>query len=71
METSTLREKLHSLIDTSSEEKLIEVYSVFEDNYTDEFKANLNEEYADYQQKNELISKEEMDKVIEKLLYGK
>ncbi len=41
METSTLREKLHALIDNSSDEKLMEVYSVFEDNYTDEFKAEL------------------------------
>lgn len=71
MESSTLREKLHSLIDASSEEKLMEVYSVFEDNYTDEFKAILDEEYADYQRNKEVVSKEEMDKVIEKLLYGK
>ena len=71
METSALRQKLHSLIDTSSEEKLIELYSVFEDDYTDEFKSELDEEYADYQNKGEVISKEEMDKAIEKLLYGK
>ncbi len=71
METSTLREKLHALIDSSSPEKLVEVYSVFEDDYTNEFKAQLDEEYADYQKNGEVISKEEMDKAIEKLLYGK
>lgn len=71
MESSALREKLHFLIDAGSEEKLMEVYSVFEDNYIDEFKAILDEEYADYQRNNEVVSKEEMDKVIEKLLYGK
>lgn len=72
METSTLREKLHSLIDNSPEEKLIEVYSIFrEEEYTNEFKANLNEEYADYQQNGEVISREEMNEVIDKLLYGK
>ena len=71
METSALREKLHSLIDTSSEDKLMEVYSVFEDDYSDEFKAELDEGYADYQKTGEVISKEEMDKTIEKLLYGK
>ncbi len=71
METAALREKLHSLIDSSSEEKLLEAYSIFEDEYTDEFKADLNEEFADYQKNGEVISKEEMDNAIEKILYGK
>ncbi len=71
METAALREKLHSLIDSSSEEKLFEVYFVFEDDYTDEFKSDLDEEYADYQKTGEVITKEEMNKTIEKLLYGK
>lgn len=48
VEASTLREKLHSLIDNSSEEKLLEISSAFEDGYSDEFKASLNEEYAGY-----------------------
>ncbi len=30
MEVTALREKLHSLIDTSPEDKLMEVYSIFE-----------------------------------------
>jgi hypothetical protein len=71
MKASALREKLHSLIDNSSEEKLLEAYAVFEDEYTDEFKAELNEEYADYQKNTAVISREEMDKAIEKLLYEK
>ena len=71
METSALREKLHSLIETSSEDKLKEVYAVFEDNYTDEFKAELDDEYEDYQKTGEVISREEIDTTIEKLLYGK
>ncbi len=71
METAALREKLHALIDSSPDEKLIEVYSVFEGNYTDEFKAELDEEYADYQKNGEVISKEEVDRAIEKLLSGK
>ncbi|MBD0333208.1 MAG: hypothetical protein ICV66_11180 [Chitinophagaceae bacterium] len=71
MELATLREKLHVLIDTSSEEKLKEVYRFFEDDYTDEFKAELDDEYADYQKDGEVISKEDLDKAIEKLLYGK
>jgi hypothetical protein len=71
METSAVREKLHALIDSSSPEKLEEVYFVFEDDKTDEFKAELDEEYADYQKEGEVISKEEMDKAIQKLLYEK
>lgn len=70
METLSLREKLHALIDSSSDEKLMEVYSALEDNYTTEFKAELDEEYADYQKNGEVISKEEIDKAIEKLLNG-
>ena len=49
MEKSTLRVKLHALIYNNSNEKLMEVYSVFEDNYTNELKTELDEEYADYQ----------------------
>lgn len=71
METSALREKLHGLINTSSEEKLAEVYAVFDDEYSDEFKNILDEEYADYQRNGEVVSKANMDKMIETLLYSK
>ena len=40
METSALREKLHALIDSSSPEKLVEVFFVFEDDYTMNSKLN-------------------------------
>ncbi len=69
MQTPSLREKLHSLIESSPEEKLIEVYSVFEDEYTDEFKAGLDEEYDDYENNGEIISKEKLDTAINNLLY--
>jgi len=71
METSTLREKLHSLIDNSSEDKLIEVYAVFEEEYSDEFKADLDEDYSDYEKTGEVISKAQLDQAIAKLLYSK
>ena len=71
METSNLREKLHSLIDNSSEEKLIEVYAVFEEEYSDEFKADLEEDYADYKKNGEVVSKAQLDEAIEKLLQSK
>lgn len=71
METVTIREKLHSLIDSSSNEELMELYSLFEDDYTDEFKAMLDNEYEDYQQDPEVITKEQLNETIEKLLSGK
>ncbi len=71
METSTLREKLHSLIDNSTEDKLMEVYAVFEEEYSDEFKADLEEDYSDYKKTGEVISKAQLDEAIDKLLYSK
>ncbi len=71
METSNLREKLHSLIDNSTEEKLMEVYAVFEEEYNDEFKANLEEDYADYKKKGEVVSKAQLNEAINHLLYSK
>ena len=72
MEISTLRKKLQSLIDSSSEEKLKEVYNLLEEGeYTDEFKTQLDEEQAAYQKNGEVISKEEIDKLVEQLLRGK
>ena len=71
MEITALREKLHSLIDSSSEDKLMEVYTIFEENYSDEFKSELNEEYAQYRKDGEVISREKVDETINKLLYGR
>ncbi len=61
METSALREKLHSLIDNSTEDKLMEVYAVFEEEYSDEFKADLEEDYSDYKKTGVVISKAQLD----------
>lgn len=72
METATLREKLHSLIDSSPKDKLEEVYNLLNDEeYSDAFKANLDEEYSSYQKDGEVISKEEIDNMIYQLLHGK
>jgi predicted house-cleaning noncanonical NTP pyrophosphatase (MazG superfamily) len=72
METATLREKLHSLIDNSPTDKLEEVYHLLNDEeYSDAFKANLDEEYSSYQKDGEVISKEEIDNMIYQLLHGK
>lgn len=72
METETLRKKLHILIDTSSEDKLEEIYDSFkEEEYSEEFKAMLDNEYEQYQKDGEGISRDEMDKKIQQLLYAK
>ena len=70
METTTLREKLHSLIDISSEDKLEEIYDFFkEEEYPDEFKEMLDNEYEQYQKNGEGIPREEIDKMVGQLLH--
>lgn len=72
METTTLREKLHSLIETSSEEKLEEIYDFFQEHeYSEEFKAMLDDEFEQYQKDGEVVSHEEVNKLIEQLLHPK
>lgn len=71
MQISSLREKLHSLIDASSEDKLEEVYYLFsETEYSDSFKAELNEEFSSYKKEGESISKEEIDRMILHVQFG-
>ena len=70
METAALRDKLHSLIETSSEEQLEEIYDFLKQNeYTDDFKKSLDHEFEQYQQDGEAISRMEIDKMIEQLLH--
>ncbi len=71
MEITQLREQLHYLINTSSEEKLVEIFNLFEQDYSDEFKALLEEEYADYKSNKEVISKEAVNEAIEFMLREK
>ena len=72
METTIIREKLHKLIDDMPEDKLNEVYTaLIEEDYSDEFKAELDEEYAAYKKDGEVIAREDVDKLIEQMLYRK
>ena len=71
MELSSLREKLHSLIDSSTESRLLEVNDLFEQDYTDEFKMQLEEEYTGYKKNNEVISRQETDRMVNEILHGK
>ena len=72
MESTKLREKLHSLIDASSTDKLEEIYDYFKDDkYSDDFKLILDNEYEQYQKDHEVISHEDVNKLIENLLHSK
>lgn len=69
METSVLKDKIHSLVDKSDEETLQSVYQLLQEaDYTDEFKNVLNEEQADYYRSKEVITKEAMDELIKAAL---
>lgn len=72
MEPETLRKKLHILIDTSSDDKLEEIYNSFqEDEYSEEFKAMLDDEYEQYQKDGDVVSYEKVNNLIEQLLHSK
>lgn len=71
MEITALREKLHSLINTSSEDKLQHVYELLEEEYTDEFKNILEEEYSAYQKDGIVIPRKEINEAVEKLIQKK
>ena len=72
MEPTALREKLHTLIDESPADKLEEVYDLLNNHdYSDTFKEELDAEFTSYQKDGESISKEEIDRLVEKLLHHK
>jgi hypothetical protein len=60
METTTLREKPHSLIDSSPADRLKVVYHLLND-----------KEYSSYQKDGEIILKEEIDNMVRQPLHGK
>ncbi len=64
MEITVLREKLHALINTSSKDKLQHVYELLEEEYTDEFKNILEEEYAAYQKDGVVIPRKEIKEAV-------
>ncbi|HEV8083651.1 MAG TPA: hypothetical protein VGP55_10635 [Chitinophagaceae bacterium] len=72
MEAITLRKKLHTLIDISTEAKLKEVYHLLQDEeYSETFKAMLDDEFNQYQKNGEVISLKEINNLIEQLLHPK
>jgi len=72
MDALTLRQKLHSLVETSSEDKLEEIYDLFQDNeYSNDFKAMLDNEYEQYQKDGEVVSRNQVNKLIEQLFHSR
>ena len=68
MDTS-LKEKVHALVDSSNEEMLEAVFQLLsESEYTDDFKSILNEEQADYYKNKEVISQETLDRLVKEVL---
>jgi predicted house-cleaning noncanonical NTP pyrophosphatase (MazG superfamily) len=69
METTRLKNKIHSLIENSDEEMLQSVYQILQEtDYTDEFKNVLNEEFASYQKDKKVITQTTMNTFIEQVM---
>ncbi|MBA4196327.1 MAG: hypothetical protein C0459_02125 [Chitinophaga sp.] len=69
MKTSSLKEKVHSLVETSDNETLESVYQLLKgEEYTDEFKNTLNEEWEDYNKTKTVINQDEMNNLIQAVL---
>lgn len=69
MEVTELKEKLHSLIENSTEETLEYMYALFEErDYTDEFKGTLDDEYDAYQKDKAGDTKDHVNALISELL---
>jgi len=68
MNTTAIRQKLHHFIDSMEDKKAAAIYTLFEDNikdngedYTDDFKAELESRYAAYKKDGKVISREDMN----------
>jgi predicted house-cleaning noncanonical NTP pyrophosphatase (MazG superfamily) len=69
MTTKILKEKIHSLIDNSSDETLQSVYQLLQaTDYTDAFKNTLNEEFEAYQKDGAVVTSNEMGILIKDVL---
>jgi hypothetical protein len=81
MGATALRNKLHQFIDNAEDKKIKAIYTIFEEDiaeineaeeeYTAEFKAELDRRYEDYKKDGKTISRHEADKRIKKLLAKK
>jgi len=75
METVGIREKLHKFIDTVEDKRAEAIYTLFEGEierdeleYSDEFKAELDSRYEYYKNGGKMISAQEADEQIRRIL---
>lgn len=72
-----IRQKLHQFIELAEEKRIKAIYTLFEDEitqdeweYTDEFKKDLDRRYAYYKNGGEMVASVEADKQINAALKG-
>ena len=74
MEIANIREKLHQFINTIEDKKAEAIYTLFEneieedDEYNDEFKAELDKRYEYYINGGKMVSAEDAEKSIKAIL---
>ena len=65
----SFRKEIQNLIDTTSEDKLEQIYQILlEDDYSEEFKTMLEEEFDDYNRTHEVLSSSDINLLVEKAL---
>jgi hypothetical protein len=72
---ATIRQRLHQFIEAAEEKKVRALYALLEDEiaqnqweYSDEFKAELDQRFAYYKNGGKMVSAKEADKQINELL---
>ena len=75
MTTAAIRQKLHNYLETADDKKIKAIYTLVEDeveeaqeDYTDEFKAELDRRYEEYKKDGKVVTMEEMNERIRKIL---
>ncbi len=76
MNTTAIRQKLHNYLETANDKKIKAIYTLVEaemeeqtEDYTDEFKAELDRRHASYNDGSEkIVSADESKQRIKKLL---